>query len=217
MYKLLDIENWNRKEHFAFFNQFDEPFFGIVAEIDCTNGYQVCKNNAIPFSLYCHYQAITAVNQTEEFRHRIKNDEIIIFDTIHVTTTIGRDDNTFSFSFIPFTESLNEFVDLAKLEIDRIKRSSGIGANENTGRPDVIHFSTVPWISFTGVTHPQNFKFKDSIPKITFGKYFNRNGRMIMPVSVNAHHGLMDALHVSRFLQLFEQLMDNKDLEYFIR
>jgi chloramphenicol O-acetyltransferase type A len=87
---------------------------------------------------------------------------------------------------------------------------TGLGANENTGRLDVIHFSTVPWISFTGVTHPQNFKYKDSIPKITFGKYFHRNGRMILPVSVNAHHGLMDALHVSRFLQLFEQLIDGK-------
>lgn len=209
MYKNLDIENWNRKEHFAFFNQFDEPFFGIVAEIDCTNAYHVSKNNSIPFSLYCHYQAITAVNLTDEFRYRIKNDEIVIFDAIHVTTTIGRDDNTFSFSFIPFAQSLDEFIELAKLEIDRIKNSSGIGANENTARLDVIHFSTVPWISFTGVTHPQNFNYKDSIPKITFGKYFHRNDRMILPVSVNAHHGLMDALHVGRFLQAFEQLMDS--------
>ena len=210
MYKKLNKDNWNRKEHFEFFNQFDEPFFGIVAEIDCSNAYQVCKTNSIPFSLYCLYQAITAVNQTEEFRYRIKDEEIIVFDTIHVTTTIGRNDNTFSFSYIPFTQSLSEFVKLAKIEIERIKSSSGLGANENTGRLDVIHFSTVPWISFTGVTHPQNFKFKDSIPKITFGKYFHRNDRMFMPVSVNAHHGLMDGFHVSQFVKLFEHLLNTE-------
>jgi chloramphenicol O-acetyltransferase type A len=208
MYKQLDIENWNRREHFEFFNQCDEPFLGIVAEIDCTDAYNTCKSNSIPFSLYLHFQAIVAVNQTEEFRYRIKNDEIIIFDKIHVTTTIGRDDNTFAFSFIPFTPSLNEFINLAKIEIDTIKKSSGLGLNENTRRLDVIHFSTVPWISFTGVTHPRNFKFKDSVPKITFGRYFHRNDRIIMPVSVNAHHGLMDGYHVSQFLQLFEQLMN---------
>jgi chloramphenicol O-acetyltransferase type A len=208
MYKQLNIENWNRREHFEFFNQFDDPFFGIVAEIDCTDAYKNCKSNSIPFSLYFHYQAIVAVNQTEEFRYRIKNDEIIIFDAIHVTTTIGRDDNTFSFSFIPFTPTLNEFIDLAKIEIDRIKNSSGLGLDDNTGRLDVIHFSTVPWIRFTGVTHPLNFKFKVSIPKITFGRYFHRNNRIIMPVSINAHHGLMDGYHVSQFLQLFEQLMN---------
>ena len=210
MYKQLDIENWNRKDHFEFFNQCDEPFLGIVAEIDCTNAYRTCKNNSIPFSLYCHYQAIIAVNQTEEFRYRIKDDEIIIFDKIHVTTTIGRNDNTFSFSFIPFTQTLDEFIDLAKMEIERITISSGLGLNENTGRPDVIHFSTVPWISFTGVTHPRNFKYADSVPKITFGKFFHRNDRLIMPVSVNAHHGLMDGVHVGQFLQLFEQLMNHQ-------
>jgi chloramphenicol O-acetyltransferase type A len=208
MYKQLNIENWNRREHFEFFNQCDEPFLGIVSEIDCTDAYKICKSNSISFSLYFHYQAIVAVNKTEEFRYRIKNDEIVVFDTIHVTTTIGRSDNTFAFSFIPFTPSLSEFIDMAKVEIDRIKSSSGLGLNENTGRLDVIHFSTVPWISFTGVTHPRNFKFKDSVPKITFGKYFHRNDRIIMPVSVNAHHGLMDGYHVSQFLQLFEQLMN---------
>jgi len=210
MYKYLNFENWNRREHFEFFNQCDEPFFGIVAEIDCTDAYKNCNINSKPFSLYIHYQAIVAVNQTEEFRYRIKNDEIIIFDKIHVTTTIGRNDNTFAFSFIPFTPSLNEFIELAKIEIERIKNSSGLGLIENTGRQDVIHFSTVPWISFTGVTHPRNFKFKDSIPKITFGKYFHRNDRIIMPISINAHHGLMDGFHVGQFLYLFEQLMNGK-------
>ena len=208
MYKELNIENWNRREHFTFFNKFDDPFFGIVAEIDCTKAYKTCKSNSIPFSLYCHYQSTVAVNQIEEFRYRIKNDEIIIFDTIHITTTIGRIDNTFSFSFMPFPESLNEFIVQAGIEIERIRNSSGLGANENTGRLDVIHYSTVPWISFTGVAHPLNLKYKDSIPKITFGKYFHRNDRMIMPVSINAHHGLMDGFHVGQFLQLFEQLMN---------
>jgi chloramphenicol O-acetyltransferase type A len=133
---------------------------------------------------------------------------VVIYDKIHVTTTIGRDDTTFAFSYIPFTQSFDEFTDLAKAEMERIKTSTGLGVSENTGRIDVIHFSTVPWISFTGVTHARNFKYKDSVPKITFGKYFHRDGRIIMPVSINVHHGLMDAFHVGRFLKLFEHLMN---------
>jgi chloramphenicol O-acetyltransferase type A len=208
MYKILDIQNWNRREHFEFFNQCDEPFFGVVAEIDCTNAYKLCKTRSIPFFLHYHFQSIIAVNKIEEFRLRIKNNEVVIYEKIHVTTTIGRDDNTFAFSYIPFTQSFEEFTDLAKVEIERIKDSTGLGVSENTSRIDVIHFSTVPWISFTGVTHARNFKFKDSVPKITFGKYFRRNDRLIMPVSVNVHHGLMDAFHVGQFFHLFEHLMN---------
>jgi chloramphenicol O-acetyltransferase type A len=210
MYKILDLKNWNRREHFEFFNQFGEPFFGVVAEVDCTNAYKRCKTRSIPFFMHYHFQSILAVNQIEEFRLRIKNEEVVIYDKIHVTTTIGRDDTTFAFSYIPFTQSFDEFTDLAKAEMKRIKASTGLGVSENTGRIDVIHFSTVPWISFTGVTHARNFNYKDSVPKITFGKYFHRDDRIIMPVSVNVHHGLMDAFHVGRFLKLFEHLMNNE-------
>ena len=210
MIKLLDIENWNRKEHFLFFSQFDEPFFGIVAEIDCTNAYQICKEQHIPFYLYYLHKSLVAVNQIEEFKYRILNNKITIFDTINVSSTINRDDNTFAFSFIPFSQSFNEFTASAQLETNRIRNSTGLGINENTSRLDLIHYSAIPWISFTGLTHARNLKYKDSVPKITFGKYFNKNGRLIMPVSINVHHGLMDGFHVGQYLQLFEQLINDK-------
>lgn len=210
MQRILDIETWNRKEHFRFFSQCDGPLFGIVADIDVTDGYSFCKENGIPFFLYYHFKSIAVVNRIEEFRYRTEGNEIIIFETIHVTTTISRTDNTFAFAFIPFTESFSEFTQSAKAEIERIRHSTGLGITPDTGRSDVIHFSTVPWIKFTGVTHARNFKHHDSVPKITFGKYFRKNERLMMPVSVNVHHGLMDGYHVGRFLELFEQLVNEK-------
>ena len=30
----LNIESWNRKEHFRFFSAFDDPFFGITTNVD---------------------------------------------------------------------------------------------------------------------------------------------------------------------------------------
>ncbi len=211
MQKYLDIDNWNRKEHFEFFNQFDEPFFGIVDEVDITKAKNICKKNDISFFLYYHYQSIVAVNQIKEFRYRIINNKIVIFDIIHVTTTLSRADNTFSFSFIPFSKSFDEFYNSAKTTINNIKKTTGLGLNENTSRIDTVHFSTLPWISFKGVTHARSFKYKDSCPAITFGKFFQRDNKILMPISINVHHGLMDAFHVGQFLELFKQLM-NKSL-----
>lgn len=210
MYKYLDTETWNRKEHYHFFSRCDEPFFGIVADVDVTDGYRFCKENEISFFLFYHYKAITAVNRIEEFRYRIVDSKILIYNTINVTTTISRPDNTFAFAFIKFTNSFKEFRESAQKETDRIKNSSGLGANNDTAAPDVIHFSTVPWISFTGVTHARNYKYPDSVPKITFGKYYHKNERLMMPVSINVHHGLMDGYHVGKYLQLFHQLVNDK-------
>ncbi|WP_262709726.1 CatA-like O-acetyltransferase [Pedobacter polaris] len=50
MKQLLDLENWSRKDHFNFFNRFEEPFFGVVVDIDCTIAYDKCKKEGIGFS-----------------------------------------------------------------------------------------------------------------------------------------------------------------------
>ena len=36
MKKIIDYNNWIRKEHYEWFKNFDEPFFGVVSEVDCS-------------------------------------------------------------------------------------------------------------------------------------------------------------------------------------
>ena len=47
MKTLIDIDNWNRKEHFQFFSKFDEPFFGVTVKVDCTTAYKKAKENGL--------------------------------------------------------------------------------------------------------------------------------------------------------------------------
>ena len=47
---------------------------------------------------------------------------------------------------------------------------------------------------------------KSGIPKVAFGKYRDAGGRVLMPVSVEGHHALMDGLHAGRF---FERLQSH--------
>ena len=41
--KILDQSSWKRKEHFDFFSKYEDPYFGIVSEIDCTKAYKLSK------------------------------------------------------------------------------------------------------------------------------------------------------------------------------
>ena len=45
MYTKLDIKQWNRHELFHFFNSFEEPFFGITAQVDVTSAYKKSKEH----------------------------------------------------------------------------------------------------------------------------------------------------------------------------
>ena len=45
--KIIDIATWNRKEHFEHFSAFDDPFFGVTVNVDCTRAYREAASKAI--------------------------------------------------------------------------------------------------------------------------------------------------------------------------
>jgi chloramphenicol O-acetyltransferase type A len=206
--KKIDIENWNRKEHFEFFSSYDNPYFGIVTEIDCTKAYERAKEEKLSFfAVYLHH-AICAVNKVAEFKLRILNKDVVQYDEIHAGSTLARKDGTFSFSFIKFSADFQTFNDVLQQEITEVNNSSGLRLKGEALRLDVIHFSSIPWSNFTGLTHPINFNTEDSVPKIVFGKAYVKEGKRFLPISVEAHHALVDGLHLSKFLASFQEEMN---------
>ena len=140
----INPEIWNRKEHFEFFKEFDEPFFGIVADVDCTEALAWCRIQQIPFFHFYLYQSLRAANHIEEFRSRIEDDEPVLYDLVHASPTISRHDHTFGFAFIPFVEDFGKFSTIITEEILAVGKTSGLRLNGETGRNDVIHIQCSP-------------------------------------------------------------------------
>lgn len=208
MKTILDLENWNRKEHFLFFKQFEEPFFGLTVEIDCTKAYATSKQLGTSFFTYYLHKTIVAVNTIECFRYRIIDDAIYIYDTIDVSATIMRDDTTFGFSLIEYSPDFDVFAKNTSEEIQRIQNTTGLFTREFK-ETNVIHFSAVPWINFSSLSHARSYTFSDSCPKISFGKMIiGDDGKRTMSMSIHAHHGLMDGFHVGQFVDCFQELMN---------
>jgi chloramphenicol O-acetyltransferase type A len=209
MKTLLDIENWNRKEHFLFFKQMEEPFFGITTTVDCTKGYQTAKQLGTSFFVYYLHKTIVAVNTIEPFRYRIIDEAVYIYDTIDVSATIMRTDNTFGFSLIQYSPDFDVFATNALKEIERIQTTKGLFTREFP-LDNLIHFSAVPWVNFTSLSHARSFTFPDSCPKISFGKMMiDAAGKRTMSMSVHVHHGLMDGFQVGQFVDYFQELINS--------
>jgi chloramphenicol O-acetyltransferase type A len=202
----VNIETWNRKAHYLFFSQFEEPFFGLTLNIDCTKAYRYAKCNKKSFFLVYLYLALKAANDIEAFRYRIVDDKIFVFEVVNASSTINRLDGTFGFAYIDYDKSEDAFYANAHEVINDVKQSSGLFpavSGEN-----VIHCSAVPWINFTSLSHARCFKFADSSPKISFGKMTEQAGVNTMAVSIHVHHGLMDGYHVSLYADRFQELMN---------
>jgi chloramphenicol O-acetyltransferase type A len=206
MKRKLNIEKWERKDHFKFFNSFEEPFFGVTIDIDCTKAYKYCKEKGISFFLFYLHKSLVAANKIEPFRYRINNGKVFIYDKVNASPTINRPNGTFDFAYMEFFPEFSEFEAKAKLEIEKTRNSNGL--TPAISGENVIHYSSIPWLRFTSMSHARSFAFKDSCPKISFGMMSKINGVQNMPVSIHVHHALMDGFHVGEFVNEFQKLMN---------
>jgi chloramphenicol O-acetyltransferase type A len=208
--KEIDIESWNRKEHFEFFSRMASPYFGITTEVDCTIAYDNAKENGNSFFAHYLHKSMIAVNSVEELRLRIVDNKVALFEKINAGATVGRADGTFGFIFVNFSDDFETFNKELQNEIQTVLNSTGLRLNDDDIKKDLIRHSTIPWTSFTGLLHPTNFDRTESVPKITFGKFSIREGKKYLPVSIEAHHGLVDGFHLAKYLSEFQRQLDKE-------
>lgn len=206
--KIIDIESWNRKEHFEFFSRMASPYFGFTTEVDCTKAYDKAKENGHSFFATYLHKSMVAINAVHELKLRILDNQVVLYDAIHAGTTIGRPDGTFGFAFIHFSEDFEVFNAELQKEIEEVQNCSGIRMNNGELGKDLIRHSTIPWNSFSALLHPTPLDKTESVPKITFGKFSVRDGKKFLPVSAEAHHGLADGFHLAKYFEEFQRQLD---------
>jgi chloramphenicol O-acetyltransferase type A len=204
----IDLATWKRREHFEVFKNFDEPLFGINVKVECSQAYLKAKETGYPFSLYYLYLSLKAANEIEEFRYRIEGDKVFCYDSVGAGPTIFREDETYGVGYFPYNKDIAEFMKPAILEVERVKAERGL--KFPVSEENIIHYSTIPWADFTSINHARRLDIGRSIPKVTFGKVTRVGDKMWMPLDVHANHAVMDGFHVSKFIERFQELLNQR-------
>ena len=208
MYKKIDINTWSRKDQFLLFKEYEDPFFNITANIDATSLYLHCKKNKESFFLSKLFCSMKTVNGIDNFKMRIKEDQLIIYDINHCGCTVIHENKSFTFCYFEYFENREEFLKKGKATLTaHLENPSFDPKHEEL---NLIHHSTLPWIHFTQFKHARKGNgYSDSIPKITFGQAKqNAEGRYIIPISVAVNHALADGYHVGLFFQKIQDAFD---------
>ena len=204
MKQKIDVSKWNRKEHFELFSKMDSPYVGIVTDVDCTNAYRYCKTHKISFFATYLHDSMKAINQVSAFKYRIEEDGVYLYDTLDAGTTIGRPDGTFGFAFMKYDADFEIFNQRLQEQIAMVNSQDGLCVRNEDLTLGLVRHSTFPWSKFSGLIQPTNFNYLESIPRIIFGKAFEENGQMRLPLSIEGNHGLIDGFHIAQYLTHFE-------------
>jgi chloramphenicol O-acetyltransferase type A len=201
----IDLESWPRRRQFEFYRGFDFPHFSVCVGVDVTTLRRELKMRELSFTVGIVYALTTAATDVREFRQRIRGDAVYEHARVCPSITVLSENDLFSFCTMGFDEDFSAFAEDARKAIAHAKAYPTL--EDEPGRDDLLFMTAIPWISFTSFTHPIPTRPPDSVPRIAWGKYRQESGRLILPVGVQAHHALIDGVHVGRFFDAVQRFV----------
>lgn len=211
--QIIDTEKWKRKEHFEFFYRMDYPQYNICANIDITHFLTFTKKHKLAFYYAMIYAATKAANECENFRYRVREDkQIVLHDKLHPSFTDMQEDSTddlFKFVTLELDNSISDFVSKAKESSAQQKLY--FDYDPLIGRDDFVYITCIPWISFTHLSHTISINRNDSVPRISWGKYFEQDGKTLLPFSVQVHHAFVDGIHVGQYFEKLQSYLNKTE------
>ncbi|KFZ38703.1 hypothetical protein HR45_04580 [Shewanella mangrovi] len=206
---VVDIDTWKRKEHFMFFKDMDSPFFNLCFDLDITPLYQHIKQHKLPFYHALIYYVMDCVNRVEAFKYRYDSENVVKHDVLHPSfTVLNSEDELFKIITVLNTNNFQQFLCDCR---ERTTSQNSMIDTELQKRSDLIYITSIPWISFTSISHPIKLEKFDAVPRIAWGKYKKEQNKVLLPFSVQAHHAFIDGIHISKLKDVIEQNMDNLD------
>ncbi len=203
-YKEIDENNWERAMHCRIFRNSVEPSFCVTFEVDITNFLEKVKKQDFSFTLSMVYAVCKCGNEIEAFRYRFLDGKIVLFDSIDTAFTyLNKETELFKVVNVPMKDTLEEYVKTAaKIAEEQKEYFTGPLGN------DVFQCSPMPWVSYTHISHTNSGKKDNATPLFDWGKYYEKNGRTVMPLSVQANHSFVDGIHIGKFAEAIQRYMD---------
>lgn len=202
MPKMIPMEHYPRREHFHYFCSLTNPFLSLTVQMDVTELAQACKTSGASFYIAFMHAVALAADEVPQLRQRVHADGIVEYESCSTSHTELLPDETYCYCTLHHHMPLPEYLEAA--EAARTAARSNATIDEDAAEADSQYFiSCLPWLHFTQLSNPTG---SDSNPRFTWGKYEpDYRGRLMLPLSVCVHHGLVDGLHVARFCHLLEQ------------
>lgn len=200
----IDEKNWKRAMHCRVFRDSVEPAFCVSFELDITHFLQQVRKQHYSFTFALIHSVTVCANQIEEFRYRFVDGEVVLYDQIDTAFTyLDKETELFKVVNVPMEAKLEDYLaSAAKTAEEQKEYFTG-----PLGR-DVFQFSPLPWVSFTHISHTNSGKKDNATPLINWGKYFQRDEKIILPFSVQAHHSFVDGLHIGKLANALQAYLD---------
>ena len=197
MPELIKLEDHPRRDHFRYFTSLPNPHVGVTVNVEVTELAAACRQADASFYLCVMHAVALAADEVPQLRQRIHPDGILQYEQCPTSHIELLEDETYCYCTLHHHRPLKEYLQTAENARRAARAKASIEEDEDV---DSMYFvSCLPWLHYTDFVQPTG---NDSNPRFSWGKYEeDHHGRLMMPVTVLAHHAMVDGIHLAKFYE----------------
>lgn len=203
----IDFDQWNRGDLFRFYIEKMRIVMSLTVDIDVTNLKIYAKKHCIRFYPLTLWVVSKAINSHDEFKYSWDaNGNLIQWDYVSPSyTDFHGEDESFTKLVTEYSEDLFEFCSRVQADRQRHKNDRAVLKDQP---PNFFDASCLPWVKYRHFDVHVFDEGKFLAPVVTWGKYEEEHGRLMMPLTMNIHHAVADGFHLSRFFNEVQEMIN---------
>ncbi|MEM7350570.1 MAG: CatA-like O-acetyltransferase [Acidobacteriota bacterium] len=198
------VESYHRQPVFDFFAQYRNPFYATTFELDLTHLKAFIDEHGYLLYLNLCYYVTRAMSEIEDFRYRLLDGQLVLYDEIHPGLTEPAPGGLFTFAYYRYHPDVVTFNQRAR-QISQAARE-GVELSDPEHR-NGVWFTSLPKVPFTSFTHAYNAS-TDTEPQVAFGRYSEREGRLWVPLGIQVNHMLIDGNALGELVERTQKWFD---------
>ncbi len=207
----IDFNNWKRREIFYYFSKMSPTGYSMTVEVDITHLRQTLKAAGKKFYPVYLWLATKCLQEQEEFMIAEADGVLGSFDRLTPSTPSSMKMTR------PFPCSGQSFWRTSPPSMRLIWRISGSTAAimASWQRKDALPpknaytVSCIPWVGFKHFAVHSYENKPYYFPSVEVGRFYEKDGRTLLPLSLTCHHATTDGYHIKEFLRTFQNYADH--------
>lgn len=202
----IDRSTWPREPYFHHYFTQVPCTYSATFRLDITRLRQQ-GHKLYPAMLF---YLSTVVNRHREFRMALDEEgNPGYYDVVHPCYTIfHKQSETFSNLWTAYTPDYRAFCAAWEQDMALYGDRPGLVSRPDTPA-NTFPVSMVPWARFEGFNLNLQNGYDYLPPIFTMGRFHEEQGRILLPLAVQVHHGVCDGFHVCRLVNELQELLDH--------
>ena len=198
------MDTWERRDIYRFFSAFRDPFWFVTSDVDVTALAAFCRDRGYSFYHTLIYFSSLACFSVDEMLMGVKNGRPVRYPKRDPSfTDIRPGERCVRIVTLPFEADLKAFLEDCRGA--SLAQKSFIDLEKE--RDDLIYFSCLPSLHYTALKGAPGNDPNDSAPRMTWGRYTEKDGRLTLPFTLEMNHAFVDGLHAGEFFNRLGELI----------